>query len=217
MMRLRLSVPLGLQVWVRRCFDWQRMNHRGRLRRCIPQRPWCSGLMTTMRWKGSNPVTVLSEGTCSGDALRSARLLIQEKVVEHLRFRETCERLEEARETNSLVLLIGPSGVGKGVLIRFLIERLNTPVASDPRVLRAVIFRAPSPYSPTFPWKAFWIAWLDTLADPLPDRKVERGARRQRQVVGTVDALMRAAVSATRDRGVDVVIIDEALNLVLKE
>lgn len=170
-------------------------------------------------------MTAPTEGSGPGADLRSVRARIRKKVVPHLYFRETKQRLIEALETSNLVLLVGPSGAGKGTLVRTLIEEWNAMVDSDPQALRAIAFRAPSPHGPNFPWKAFCSAWLDAVQDPLPEHKVDRGqvvsrlnhgARLQRQV-GTVDNLRRAVFSATRDRGLEVVVVDEAMNLVLKE
>ena len=104
-------------------------------------------------------------------------------------------------------------------------QRLNEPIFHDRRLLRAVLFPAPSPQRGSFPWSAFWRRWLRALDDPLPECKVDRDFKRDRLVEGvstqarrgSVDALRNAALAATRDRGVDVVFINEAANLVPKE
>ncbi len=166
-----------------------------------------------------------TEGSSFASELRSACARIDEKVIPHLYFREAKQCLLEALETNNLVLLVGPSGVGKGTLIRVLLRELNGPVEGDPAAVRAVSFRAPSPHGPTFPWKAFWKAWLIVMQDPLPDRKVDRkkalsrmaNTLEQLKPSDTVDGMRDAVFSATRDRGVRVVVVDEALNLVQNE
>ena len=170
-------------------------------------------------------MTISTESSSFADELRSACVRIDQKVISHLYFSETKQRLLEALGTHNIVLLVGPSGVGKGTLIRVLLRQLNGPVEGDPTAIRAVSFRAPSPHGPTFPWKAFWIAWLNAMQDPLPERKVDRKRALSRMVndlgrlkpSDTVDGMRDAVFSATRDRGARVVVIDEALNLVQNE
>ena len=83
-----------------------------------------------------------------------------------------------------MVLLVGPSGVGKERLVRNEVRRLNEPIVDDRRSLRAVFFTAPSPQRGSFVWTAFWQRWLDALYDPLPECKVNRELKRDRLAEG---------------------------------
>ena len=164
------------------------------------------------------------EPTCSA-ALQAARARIGEKTINHPYFKEARFGLQEKLDTHDIILMVGASGVGKDRLVRTEVQRLNEPILHDPRSLRAVRFTVPSPQRGSFPWSAFWGRWLHALDDPLPECKVNRELKKERLIEGestqaqraSVDALRNAAFAATRDRGVDVVFIDEAANLVPKE
>ena len=158
-------------------------------------------------------------------ALRAAQARFGEATIDHPYFQEARLGLQERLATHNLVLLVGPSGVGKDRLVRKEVQRLNEPIVDDPRSLRAVVFTAPSPQRGSFAWTAMWLRWLRALDDPLPEYKVDREFKKNRLFEGistqakrgSVDALRNAAFAATRDRGVDVVFINEAVNLVPKE
>ena len=160
-------------------------------------------------------MTMSNENSRFAVELRSACARIQQMVVPHLYFRQAKQRLLEALDTSNLVLLVGPSAVGKGTLIRAVIEKFNAPVERNPKAIRAITVRAPSPQSSRFPWKAFWIACLDAMFDPLPERKVSHGPLYKQS--DSIDILKRAVFSAVRDRGVKLIVVDEAMNLVMKE
>ena len=157
--------------------------------------------------------------------MRAAGARLGKTTIDHAYFKEARLGLQEKLDTHSLVLLVGPSGVGKDRLVLKEVQRLNEPIRDDPRLLRAVLFAAPSPQRGPFPWSAFWRGWLRALDDPLPECKVDRGFKKDRLFEGvsthaqrgSVDALRSAAFTATRDRGVEVVFINEAVNLLPSE
>ena len=165
-----------------------------------------------------------TESSGSAD-LRAALARLDQTTVDHPYFKQARRDLQERLATHDLVLLVGPSGVGKESLVLSELRRLNEPIGDDPRLLRAAYFVAPSPQRGSFSWSALWTRWLDALDDPLPECKVDREFKRDRLSEGvsmqarraSIDALRRAAFAATRDRGVDVVFIDEAANLIPKE
>ena len=160
-------------------------------------------------------MTVFNENPRFAAELRPACGRIRRTVVPHLYFQQARQHVLEALDTSNLALLVGPSAVGKGTLIRAVYERFNAPVEHDVGAVRCVMVRAPSPQSSRFPWKAFWIACLDAMGDPLPERKVGDGTLYRQ--ADTIDTLRRALFSAVRDRGVKCIVVDEAMNFVMKE
>ena len=168
--------------------------------------------------------------TCSTEiagapGLMAARTRFREMTIDHEYYKAARLDLQEKLVTHRMGLVVGPSGVGKERLVRNEVRRLNKPIVDDRGSLRAISFTAPSPQRGSFVWTAFWHRWLEALDDPLPECKVNRELKRDRLVEGvltharrgSVDALRNAAFAATRDRGVEVVFIDEAANLVPKE
>ena len=157
--------------------------------------------------------------------LLDVRTSIRTDLLLHPLFQQTRDGVLESLETNPLVLLAGPAGVGKGRLVEAIRADLNLPVRDDARFLRAAVVRASNPHRRAFSWRAFFIACLEALSDPLPEDKVQRatvsgtarpapGARAYR---GTEEALRRALFSAVRDRGLEVLFVDEAFALVQHE
>ena len=153
--------------------------------------------------------------------LLSARDRIREQVIFHPHFLETKQRVIEAiGGTDDLLLLTGPAGVGKSFLIRDLVKELNAPVADNPRVLRAVSFVAPCPSGRAFSWDTFCIAWLKAIGEPLIQYKVDwrtvcpgTGVKSY----GKEGDLRSALYDATDGRGIEVVVVDEALALLMSE
>ena len=166
-----------------------------------------------------------STESSGSSALRAVGARIRRTTIDHPYFHEARHALRERLGTHSIVLLAGPSGVGKDEIVIKEVQRLNEPILDDPRLLRAACFTAPSPQRGSYSWSALWHRWLCALEDPLPECKVDRELRRDRLSEGvwtqarraSVDALRNAAFAATRDRGVNVVFINEAANLVPKE
>ena len=156
---------------------------------------------------------------------QAARRRLGAETVRHRHFVATANRLREAMACHRLALLIGPPGVGKSLLVDCLVAEANGAVRDRPSQYRAVVATAPAPHRRAFSWKDFWIALLTALDDPLPHHKVDR--------IATVEALARAPAarlrrmtegqllhrvsSAARDRGLEALFIDEAVELVKAE
>ena len=90
-------------------------------------------------------MTMSNENPRFAVELRSACTRIRQMVVPHLYFRQAEQRLLEALDTSNLVLLVGPSAVGKGTLIRAVIEKFNAPVERNPKAIRAIVVRGTEP------------------------------------------------------------------------
>ena len=163
--------------------------------------------------------------TSVGDDLESARGLIRESVVWHWYFSETKQKVTQALEADRFLFLVGSAGVGKGTLVREMVKEWNAPVEGDRRLLRAAMFRAPSAHGTMYPWIAWYTGSLDELKDPFPEQKIDRGRvvaelrsqSRMPTVRGSVDDLRRTFFKAVRDRGIEVLFIDEALNMLVND
>ena len=155
-----------------------------------------------------------------GERLPEVRQQIEDAVLRHAHFETTRKELVYALEASKLVWLIGPAGVGKGTLVEQLVEEWNEPAANDPWHLPAVSIRAPSSHGPVYPWIAMYTGIDRRLQDPLPAYKVNQAESVERlrngkisARKGTTDYLRDSVFSAVRDRNVEVLFIDEAINL----
>ena len=156
---------------------------------------------------------------------QAARRRLGAEIVRHRHFVGTAHRLREAIACHRLALLIGASGVGKSLLVHCHAAEANEAVRDRPSELRAVVATAPAPHRRAFSWKDFWIALLIGLDDPLPHHKVDRiatahalaraPATRLRRM--TEGELQHRVSSAARDRGLELLFIDEAVELVKAE
>lgn len=161
----------------------------------------------------------------TADGLLAAGDRICATLAPHCYFEQTKRRLLEALTVSDLVLLTGASGVGKDCLGDHVVAELNQPVAGDLRRLSAVKLDASTSRRGPFSFKDFWEALLLKLADPLVDCKVDRDQKlfnlragfRTQAGRASEAALRAAAFDALRDRGVGVVIINEALALLRSE
>ena len=160
------------------------------------------------------------------DALRDVRNRIEACRLNHPNFQDAKARLELALEgKRKIIFLVGTAGVGKGVLGATLAEEMNETVKDDPHGLRVICSRPPSPHGVKFTWSDAYDDLLEAAGDPLPQEKVDREANLSRLPArkgfqsgkGGLGPKHKAVVSAIRDRGVEVVIIDEAQNLVIRE
>ena len=151
---------------------------------------------------------------------------IQTCRLDHWHFKETKAKLELAlKGKKNLIFLFGTTGVGKGVLVETLKEELNVPVQDDCWHLRAISCKAPSPHGNSFSWKGFWIGVLEAAFDPFPEDKVDReetlvGLHRKIGFSVTrheLHRLWRATTSAIKDRGIQVIFVDETQNFVVNE
>lgn len=161
-----------------------------------------------------------------GGAWEVVREGIGNVVVEHAHYVETKKKLLRALKTKRLVLLVGASGVGKTTLVREVVRELNEGAEDDPLTVRAVCMRAPSAHGTRYGWKDFYRRWGGAVGEPLIDRKVNRMRITSRSsadrspssyLQGNADVMRNSVFRATIERGVEVVFVDEAANLVPNE
>ena len=153
---------------------------------------------------------------------------LSSRTVRHSLLEVVLSALREAIQCHSLIFLVGPSGVGKDAVSRILVEECNRAVELAPRLLRAALICAPVPHRSAFSWKDLWLDVLRGLDDPLPDRKLDRQGLIERSGSGAVvlstrtarsteGALQRAVRDAAADRGLELLVINEAYNLIVSE
>jgi type II secretory pathway predicted ATPase ExeA len=139
-------------------------------------------------------------------------------LIEHPRLREALEQILQTvcppgdgarkRRPGTMVLVIGPSRVGKTTLIRLLEERLLVQGARqmerDPGFIPYASLTAAGPEASRFDWRTYYRAVLRGLQDPFVDGKIARIRERE---------LREAMESAFRERRPIAVIVDEAHHL----
>lgn len=138
--------------------------------------------------------------------------------ISHPRLQEALEDIIQAicppgeqastRRPGTMVLVIGPSRVGKTTLIRLLEERLlartQALMTSDPCFMPFASILAEGSGANRFEWAEYYRAVLRALHDPFVDGKVARIRARE---------LREAMETALRERKPLAVIVDEAHHL----
>src|SRR6266699_2761695 len=138
--------------------------------------------------------------------------------ISHPRLQEALETIIQAicppgegasvRRPGTMVLVIGPSRVGKTTLIRMLEERVlakgKALLASDPSFIPFASILAAGPGTNRFEWAEYYRAVLRALHDPFVDGKVARIRTRE---------LREAMETALLERKPLAIIVDEAHHL----
>jgi len=142
----------------------------------------------------------------------------QRCLISHPRLQEALETIVQAicppgegtstRRPGTMVLVIGPSRVGKTTLIRLLEERLlaksRTLMVSDPSFMPFASILAAGPGTGRFEWAEYYRTVLRALRDPFVDGKVARIRVRE---------LREAMETALKERSPLAIIVDEAHHL----
>lgn len=147
-----------------------------------------------------------------------------DKVVAHPRLKEIHHGLLDAIQQPagaSLILVFGPTGVGKTTLRRRveqqLIEAARPDLERDPGRLPVVGLEAVAGESGQFNWKDYYTRALQALDEPLVAHKIDGGQRAGPGETLTgraaAPALRRALEQALRQRRPAAVIVDEAQHL----
>lgn len=107
------------------------------------------------------------------------RRYFETKVVAHQRLKEVYEALLHAIRYpagTSLILIVGPTGVGKTTLLQRIVRQLIEDAARDPTTtpghIPLLALEAPSPDSGNFSWKDFYTRALMVLHEPMMGYKV---------------------------------------------
>ena len=142
----------------------------------------------------------------------------QRCLISHPRLQEALDAIIQAtcppgegasvRRPGTIVLVIGPSRVGKTTLIRLLEERLTSmsqaQLLSDPSFIPFASILAAGTGTNRFEWAEYYRAVLRALQDPFVDGKVARIRARE---------LREAMETALKERKPLAIIVDEAHHL----
>src|SRR5258708_34176613 len=142
----------------------------------------------------------------------------QRCLISHSRLQEALEAILQeicppgegasTRRPGTMVLVIGPSRVGKTTLIRLLEERLRAAsqalMVSDPSFIPFASILAAGAGTNRFEWTEYYRAVLRALQDPFVDGKVARIRTKE---------LREAMETALKERKPLAVIVDEAHHL----
>lgn len=124
---------------------------------------------------------------------------------------------------NRIVLVIGPTGVGKSALSRRILQRIinmyRSQMVTDPGMIPISKVNLPQPGGGFFDWKEIHSLSLKSLQDILIDRKSDPArlysSIRSPQSRSTLSALKEAHIHALINRKVVAFIFDEANHLTL--
>lgn len=149
------------------------------------------------------------------------------KRVRHLRVEDmfsTLNKMCTAGCSESVIAVIGSTGVGKSALLRHFVSTVNTAYAAalerDPAMVPAVYLELPTPIAGDANWKDIFIRLLNAMEEPLVDRKAVHAlhpdsSRRTMSYPprGVAEELRRSLLNCVRNRNTKVIVLDEGRNL----
>ncbi|WP_080423223.1 TniB family NTP-binding protein [Burkholderia ubonensis] len=151
----------------------------------------------------------------------------REHTVRHLKVDEALNALQQVgspAHSDSIIALVGPTGVGKSLLVNRFIRQVNESYAAEMQtdfsMVPAIVVELPTPIAGDFNWKDAGIRIISAFDEPLIAKKVL--SRLQAEVDGELIAnpsrlvaeeLRRAVKSCVRNRKTKIIALDEASNL----
>jgi AAA domain len=149
------------------------------------------------------------------------------KRVRHLRVEEmfgTLNNICTAGSNESVIAVIGPTGVGKSALLRQFVSGVNAAfeaaMEKDPAMLPAVYLELPTPIAGDANWKDIFIRLLNAMKEPMVDRKIAHAlhpdSRRKAMNYsprGVAEELRRSLLDCVHNRNTKVIVLDEGRNL----
>jgi len=149
------------------------------------------------------------------------------KRVRHLRVEEmfgTLNKICTAGCNESVIAVIGSTGVGKSALLRQFVSGVNAAYAAamekDPAMLPAVYLELPTPIAGDANWKDIFIRLLNAMKEPMVDRKTahalhpdSRHKAMNYPPRGVAEELRRSLLDCVHNRNTKVIVLDEGRNL----
>lgn len=176
-------------------------------------------MTTTTNIKPASPLTSLPDSPVKLNSMR----------IKHTRIAQMMNELETLiypDSQDSILLVCGPSGVGKSTLARHMVDNAlqeaATQMDQNAGLIPAVYVEAPSSGESDFSWRLFYQRILHQLEGELSMPKVAFGIDaetgrmvRPRGATGNSLAALRTAVErALRARGAGYLVIDEAAHII---
>lgn len=150
--------------------------------------------------------------------------------IAHTRIRELKNEVQSLiypESQNSILLVVGPTGVGKTTLCKHLVEeqfkKHKEQMESDANVIPAIYIQAPASGEQEFSWRMFYERILEQLEGNELDlnkhafginESTEMLVRPKRQGKSTLAGLRTAVERALRQRGTQLLVIDEAAHII---
>lgn len=144
--------------------------------------------------------------------------------VNHPKFKKAFDELLDltySPDSSSIILVYGPTGVGKSTLFQKVYERLfrdaMPSLKSDPGKIPVVGMEAIAPDNSNFDWKDFYIRALEAIDEPLIDFKVDfQKMYETKSSIKYTDVnrkLRKALENALKNRNSTAFMIDEGQHL----
>lgn len=151
----------------------------------------------------------------------------RKQVTRHLKVDEALSALRQVgspAHSDSIIALVGPTGVGKSLLVDRFIRQVNESYAAEMQadfsMVPAIVVELPTPIAGDFNWKDAGIRIISAFDEPLISKKVL--PKLQAEVDGELIAnpsrlvaeeLRRAVKSCVRNRKTKILALDEASSL----